>query len=176
MSRRSSWRSFVACFVLAPFASSCSLLFVQPLKTNENAHQASPQCTSSGVAPTLDAMIVGWQAVRILLAAGASESDYQGKGLSKEGDIVLGVLFGALAFGSAVYGYNTVDECRRAGGGPDTRGTRKRNAQDRRDEEAAEQARAAALANMAAQQAQAAGVAAHKASAAAGPADAGTPP
>jgi hypothetical protein len=176
MSLKLSWRSLVACVVLASFASSCSLLIVRPLKPDENAVRAAQQCTSSNVAPTVDTLIAGWQVVRIMLAASASESDYQGSGISQGGDIALGVLFGALAVGSAVYGFNATDECRRAGGGPDTRGTRKRNIQDQKDEEAAAEARAAAIANMAAQQAQAAGVAAHKASAAAGTADAGTPP
>jgi hypothetical protein len=171
-----SWRSVIACAVLAPFASSCSFVFVRPLNTNENALQASQQCTSSNIAPGLDTFIAGWQVVRIMLAAGASEADYQGSGGSQEADIALGLLFGGLAIGSAIYGFNATDECRRAGGGPDTRGTRRRNRQDQRDEEAAVQERAAAVANLAAQQAQAAGVAAHKASAAAGPADAGTPP
>lgn len=178
MSLKLTWRSVIACAVLAPSTSSCSFLFVQPLKTtDENALRASQQCTSSNFAPGLDTAIAGWQVFRIMLAAGASEADYQGTGSSQEADVALGILFGALAVGSAIYGFSSTDECRKAGGGPDTRPrpTGRRRVQEDRDEEAAAQARAAALANLAAQQAQAAGIAAHKASAAAGPADAGAP-
>jgi hypothetical protein len=175
MSFKSSWRSLAVCIVLAPFTASCSFLFVQPLKTNDNVRAAPLKCTTSNVAPGLDTVIAGWQVVRIMLAAGASEADYAGTGSSQGADITLGILFGALAVGSAIYGFNATDECRRAGGGLERRHTGRRNTQEERDEEAAAQARAATLANMAAQQAQAAGVAAHKASEAAGRADAGTP-
>lgn len=172
MSSTAPSRSIIACVVLAAFASSCSFLFVQPLKTNEPVREAALKCTSSNIAPGLDMTIAGWQVVHIMIAASASESAYQGSGISQGGDIALGVLFGALAIGSAFYGFSATEECRIAGGGPDTRGTRRRSAREERDEEAAAQARAATLANMAAQQAQAAGIAANKASAAAGPGDA----
>ena len=178
MSFKSAWRPLIACIVLAPFVSSCSFLFVQPLKTDDNARGAPLKCTTSNFAPGLDTAITGWQVIRIMLAAGASESDYAGSGTSQGGDIALGFVFGALALGSAIWGFNATDECRRAGGGLERRHTGRRNTQEERDEEAAAQARAATLANMAAQQAQAAGVAANKASEAASPgrADAGTPP
>jgi hypothetical protein len=137
---------------LTLLGNGCSLLFVKPARPG--ARGAGPGgCTTSKVAPVLDTVFASWQAVRIGIAATASEDAYRGAALSREADMLIGVLLGIVGASSAIYGFNAVDECRGSGeyvspyaprGAPSP--TRQQQKADEAAEEAAVRARAKAKA------------------------------
>jgi hypothetical protein len=65
-------------------------------------------------APILDAALAGVQTARLLLAASASDADYDRASLSRDWDIGLGVAILTVFGSSAAYGYMRVSECRDA--------------------------------------------------------------
>lgn len=127
---------------LTLLANGCSLLFVKPPRPG--ARGAGPGgCTTNKVAPVLDTMFAGWQSVRIVIAATASEDAYRGAALSREADMLIGVLLGIVGASSAIYGFNAVDECRGAGEYANPyapRGPTSRTKQQQKADEAAEEA------------------------------------
>jgi pyruvate/2-oxoglutarate dehydrogenase complex dihydrolipoamide acyltransferase (E2) component len=142
---------------LVVFGNGCSMLFVKP----PGRSSGGSGCTTSKAPPVLDTMFAGWQMVRIGIAAGASEETYRGAALTREADILLGVLLGIVGASSAVYGFRTVEECRSSGEyarpyAPARAPARTRQQQkaDEAAEEAAVQARLRARAAAAAKAAQ----------------------
>lgn len=126
---------------LTVFANGCSLVFVRPPRPGGGTGPAG--CTTSKVAPVLDTAFAGWQAVRIIFAATASEDSYKGAALTREADLLIGVLLGVVGASSAIYGFRAVDECRGSGEYANPYGPRApgaRTSQQRAAEEAAEEA------------------------------------
>ena len=127
---------------LALLTNGCSLLFVRPPRPGGGAGPGG--CTTNKVAPVLDSAFAGWQAVRIVIAGTASEDAYRGAALSREADLLLGVILGVVGASSAIYGFRTVDECRSSGEYVNPYAPRKtttiRNRQQQKAEEAAEEA------------------------------------
>jgi hypothetical protein len=127
---------------LALLTNGCSLLFVRPPRPGGGAGPGG--CTTNKVAPVLDSAFAGWQAVRIVIAGTASEDAYRGAALSREADLLLGVILGVVGASSAIYGFRTVDECRSSGEYVNPYAPRRtttiRNKQQQKAEEAAEEA------------------------------------
>src|SRR5689334_17744097 len=97
--------------LLAGAAMGCSALFVNRPPPREKRGRVV-DCTSSNVAPIIDALIAGWQIVRIAVALSASDAKYDGAPITRRQDIALGG--GALTvFGiSSAYGFVSTAECR----------------------------------------------------------------
>jgi len=93
--------------------SGCSYAFVEgPPPPTERAGLL--HCTSNMWAPVVDSAVTGLQGVRVLLAAGASDRDYDMATLSRNWDLGIGVAL-LTAFGSsALFGYMRTSECRAA--------------------------------------------------------------
>jgi hypothetical protein len=54
---------------------------------------------------------LGWQVVRIGVAASAHDSDYERSPVSREADIALGVAYAGLFAASAIYGFSATTTC-----------------------------------------------------------------
>jgi hypothetical protein len=90
----------------------CSLVFVKrPLPAERGLPERPGPCTSSKVLPTVDVVIAGLQLAGTAVAASASEADYDGSPISREGDIALGVALAAVFATSAIYGFATTSRC-----------------------------------------------------------------
>lgn len=126
---------------LTLLVNGCSMLFVRPPRPSGGAGPGG--CTTNKVAPVLDTMFTGWQAVRITIAATASEDAYRGAPLTREADLLIGVLLGVVGASSAIYGFSAVNECRSLGEYRTPYAPRKstpRTREQRAAEEAAEEA------------------------------------
>jgi hypothetical protein len=101
-------------------ASGCSLVFVN--KASETSVHAIEHldeetvppklnCTSSKAAPVIDTVVGAFQAVRTGYAIQSTNGDYVGQPISREADILLGAGLFALFVGSAIYGFDSTDQC-----------------------------------------------------------------
>lgn len=177
MSRRLSWRLLVACAVLAPFASSCSILFVQPLSPDARRAGQPLNCTTNTLAPGLDSAFTAMQLIGTLVAVASSNEDYRDAALSRPASITFGILWTGVGLASSIYGFNATSACREALGMESSARTQRTRPHSRDvaaeiAEEEAAQARAAARA---AEQAKAAGQAAQESMPGARRTDAGAP-
>jgi hypothetical protein len=68
-------------------------------------------CTSSKAAPVIDTLVGAYQAVRTGYAIQSTNGDYAGQPISREADILLGVGLFTLFVGSAIYGFDSTDQC-----------------------------------------------------------------
>jgi hypothetical protein len=106
--------------------TGCSFLFVDapPEHPERHSRRSEMPCTSSKVAPIIDTVLAGYEAVRTATAVAASDSDYDGIPISREADIGLALGFLALFGASAAYGYVVTGQCTdakaRQGTGEDT--------------------------------------------------------
>jgi hypothetical protein len=66
---------------------------------------------SSKVAPAVDGVIAGFEAVRTGLALSADSSAYQNSPISRNADIGFGLGFTALFLASSIYGFYETDQC-----------------------------------------------------------------
>lgn len=128
---------------LTLLGNGCSLLFVRPPRPGGGAGPGG--CTTNQVAPVLDTVFASWQVVRIGIAATASEDAYRGAALTRESDMLVGVLLGVVGASSAIYGFRVTNECRGAGEyrnpyAPAPRKSTPRTREQRAAEEAAEEA------------------------------------
>jgi hypothetical protein len=71
----------------------------------------SGHCTSSKVAPAIDAALAGLEGVRTGIALSEDDSSYQNSPISRNTDIGLGVGFAALFLASSIYGFYETGEC-----------------------------------------------------------------
>jgi len=125
---------------LSLLVNGCSLLFVKPPRPGGSGGTG---CTTSKAPPILDTGFAGWQLIRIGIAASASEDAYRNAALTREADLLLGVLLGVVGASSAVYGFRTTEECRSSGEyrNPYQRpGATLRTKQQQKADEAAEEA------------------------------------
>lgn len=148
--RRFRWRALVAYCVLGPLATGCSFAFVQPASVDGRRSLQAQECTTSNLAPGLDMAITGWQAIRVVAAAAATDADYRGAQLSRGADMALGLVFGMLALSSAIYGFSTTAECRAARGMESPRAGTRQHKREREEEIAEEKAVRERAAEMAA--------------------------
>src|SRR5687768_11374098 len=106
--------SMLALSSLMAANSACSLIFVKPPESSGAVGRGSglTECTSSKVAPVLDSVFAGVQAVRTVLAITADDRVYDDpQPLSREADVGIGFGLTALFLGSAAYGYATTSKC-----------------------------------------------------------------
>lgn len=92
--------------VLAIATSGCSLCFVTPA-----APPSKRECTSSRLAPIVDSVLGGYEAVRTGYAIFGPGDVYERIGVPREADIALGAGLTAVFVGSAIYGYVKTAEC-----------------------------------------------------------------
>lgn len=88
--------------------SGCSFVFVTPA-----APPSKRECTSSRLAPVLDTVFAGYEAVRTGYAIFRPNDVYEELGVPREADIAVGAGLTAAFVGSAVYGYVKTAECER---------------------------------------------------------------
>jgi hypothetical protein len=111
--------SRLSTLVIAACCGGCSLTFVTPPpRATPGAARPHVDCTTSNVAPILDSVLTGYEAVRVGFAAFGPESAYRRSPIDRKTDLALGVAFGAAFAGSAVYGYLATARCRRIKQGP----------------------------------------------------------
>lgn len=97
----------------------CSLTFVTPPPAvAPPAARPHVDCTTSNLAPILDSVLLGYEAVRVGFAALGPDSAYRRSPIDRDTDLALGLAFGAAFAGSAVYGYVATARCRRIKQGP----------------------------------------------------------
>jgi len=106
--------AFVLIGALAGPQAGCSFLFVQAPEPAESRHGRVVDCTSSTAAPVIDMLVMGWQIVRTVVALGATDGQYQGAPITREGDITLGLSLTALFAGSMMAGFHWTSDCRDA--------------------------------------------------------------
>jgi len=88
----------------------CSPIFVQaPPSTYERG--VVPACTTSKTAPTLDAVMAGFQAVRVAFAASQSDSDYTDFPITRGADIALGTGLSIAFIAFSAYGFSATSDC-----------------------------------------------------------------
>lgn len=98
--------------VVALACSSCSFIFVHPPHHADDQLTGTPgQCTSSPVAPIVDAAIGTFEVVRTSVAVSNDERDYQGAPISRNADIGFGVGFATLFLASTIYGFYETSQC-----------------------------------------------------------------
>jgi hypothetical protein len=138
-------RTFASRLLVASIglAAGCSYVFVQ------RPHQVSPGryepggCTTSRTAPAADVVIALLQGFRTIVALTLPEEEYRSIGISRGTDVALGTGLLLLFATSAHYGFKAVATCRELGGGratPYQRPAPTRTSEQRRAEEAAEEA------------------------------------
>lgn len=150
----------------APLSGSgCSFAFVEGPPPPERRF-GLVKCTSSSVAPVIDLVIAALQVVGFFQAATGDEVEYRNdKGVSRETGIWVSLALGTVYTSSAIWGLNTVGECREV-----------KDAEEQQAEEDAARVRTAAKqARAAAAAAKAAGDAAAAASGSAAPRPAAQP-
>jgi len=95
----------------------CSLIFVKaPLADSEEfGPDPEMECTSSKVAPVFDTVFTGTNLLSAAVAASADDKSgtTANQPLSREASVALGLGFGALFLGSAIYGFATTARCDR---------------------------------------------------------------
>lgn len=101
------------CAVCGILSSGCSFLFVKSPPANaEKLPPTEPvDCTTSQVAPAIDALIAGFQVVRTGYAVSQSESDYVGAPIKRSADIALGAGLTVVFVAAAAYGFAATGEC-----------------------------------------------------------------
>jgi hypothetical protein len=116
-----SFHSRIELLVAALACGGCSFTFVAPPPAVVHRPEPHPHagCTSSRLAPIADALLTGYEAFRVGYAAQASEQDYEGLPVDRKTDLWLGVGFGAVFLGSAIYGTIATSRCQRLKEGPD---------------------------------------------------------
>jgi len=98
-------------------SSGCSLLFVKPplAGAEDSAPDPEMECTSSKVAPIFDTVFTGTNLLSAAVAATADDKagTTSSQPVSREASVALGLGFGALFLGSAIYGFATTSRCDR---------------------------------------------------------------
>jgi hypothetical protein len=98
--------------MFAGTGTGCSLLFVKaPRNGSRSGHI---DCTTSNFAPGIDTLVVGWQIARIIIAARATDADYQNATVGRTGDLAIGAGLLGLFGVSAVTGFAKTSDCREA--------------------------------------------------------------
>lgn len=94
--------------------ASCSLVFVTrvPEDAAKTPVLSNIECTSSAVAPIVDASIAAYQVVRTGFAVAADDAVYEEAAISREADIGLGLGLTTLFTVSAIYGIRQTAQCR----------------------------------------------------------------
>jgi hypothetical protein len=88
----------------------CSPIFVQgPPSTYQRG--VVPECTTGHAAPVLDAVMVGFQAVRVGYAASQDDSDYVDFPISRGADIALGTGLSIAFLAFSAYGFTATSDC-----------------------------------------------------------------
>ncbi len=120
------------CIRIAPFALlvplaavdvGCSFIFVTPPKSEPSAtsqgasadtepvDETRTNCTTSKLAPVVDAIVAGYQAYRTGAAISATDAQYASAPFSRNTDIALGItLFGTFLV-SSIYGVDSTSRC-----------------------------------------------------------------
>lgn len=93
-----------ALVALAVTSSGCSFIFVK-------APPPFATCTGSPLAPVVDTLAAGLEAVRTVIALGATDDSYKGAPISRGADIGIGAGLAALFVSSAAYGYVVTKKC-----------------------------------------------------------------
>jgi hypothetical protein len=101
---------------LAGPQAGCSFLFVQKAPPPESRRGSNRvfDCTSSTVAPVIDALVMTFQMTRTFMALNASDAQYTGAPISRDEDITLGVSLTGLFATSMIAGFGWTSDCREA--------------------------------------------------------------
>jgi hypothetical protein len=101
------------CVLFGLLSTGCSFLFVQAPPANARKLPPSEPlvCTTSKAAPTIDALVTGFQVIRTVYAMNADNGDYSGFPISRTADIVLGAALTTTFLVSSMYVYATTGEC-----------------------------------------------------------------
>jgi hypothetical protein len=108
--RCSSLAVFLSMAALCAGSAGCSFIFVRGPPSQPRQTRVV-DCTTSRVAPVLDTIFGGLEAVRTGVALAASDANYQNTSINRSADIGLGLAFTGLFVGSAVYGYIETGRC-----------------------------------------------------------------
>ena len=97
--------------VLSGFLPGCSFMFVKPPPSPE---ERSPivRCTSSSALPAVDIIVAMLQMMRTMIAVSATDADYAKSAIPREGDIFIGAGLSAVFLSSAVVGLAETKKCR----------------------------------------------------------------
>lgn len=107
------YRVIASLCALALVSGGCSFAFVSGPPRH---HEKLPifDCTSSNLVPILDTIFTTLQAIRVGYALSRSDEDYEmtDQPLSRNADLTLGLIFGALGAAGMYYGYTNTSRCR----------------------------------------------------------------
>src|SRR5262249_14437051 len=100
--------------VVTLLSSGCSLIFVEPPPPVAQQKYREFTCTTTPAAPVVDGIIATYQVFRTVSPLPATDADYTGRVLSRDADILVGVLLATTYGVSAATGGTAVSRCREA--------------------------------------------------------------